>query len=248
MGGVAASRQFEMRALYFTVALVLGLVADVSAAQAPATASDIERLHDALFEAGTAIARLRTGDGVLRKELQAETEDIRTAATELGARLRAGESVAWDAYATLRRRIGEVKRRARSHVTVTGAGLGPAARAPYPADKPPPGLEIPAGAELKIRLLVAVDPRTARDGDPVEAATVAAYADGETVIVPAGSLVRGMVEKQASESGQCGAAQPLTVRFEDVLVAFTTHPIDATVTDKVTGPLKVGALLRLRFE
>ena len=237
-----------MRIFVPIVALVLWCGAGALAAQPAFTVSDVERLHDGLFEAGTAIARLRTGDAVLRKELQAETEDVRTAATELGARLRAGGSVAWDAYAALRRRIAAVKRRARSHVTVTGAGLGPAARAPYPADEPPPPLVIPAGAELEVRLLVAIDPRTARHGDPVEAATVAAHADGETVIVPAGSLVRGMVEKQVSESDRRGAARPLTVRFEDVLVAFTTHPIDATVTDEVTVPLKMGALLRLRFD
>ena len=237
-----------MRIVVPIVALVLWCAAGEPAAQPAVSLSDVERLHDRLFEAGSAIARLRTGDATLRKELQAEVEDVRTGASGLEARLRAGQSVAWDDYAALRRRIAEVKRRARSHVTVTGADLGPAARAPYPADEPPPPLEIPAGAELEVRLLVSIDPRTARDGDPVEAATVAAYADGGTVIVPAGSLVRGMVEKQAPEGGQDGETPPPAMRFEDVLVAFTTHSIDAIVTDKIAGPLKVGALLRLRFE
>ncbi len=229
------------------VALGAGLAGGTAAAQPAVTAADIERLHDRLFEAGTAIARLRTGDALLRKELQGEVEDIRTAATALEASLRAGDPVAWDAYAALRRRVAEVKRRARSHVTVTGSGGGPTARAPYPAAEPP-ALEIPSGVELKARMLSAVDPETARRGDLVEAATVAAYAERGRDVLPAGSLLRGVVHVRAAESGRAGEAPRLTVTFEDVLVAFTTHPIDAALIDAVSTPLRTGSLVVLRFE
>ena len=218
-----------------------------AAAQPALTASNVERLHDRLFEAGTAIARLRTGDALLRKELQGEANDIRTAATALEARLGAGESVGRDAYAALRRRVAAVKRRARSHVTVTGSGGGPTARAPYPSAEPP-ALEIPAGVELQARMLSAVDPETARRGDLVEAATVAAYAEGGRDVLPAGSLLRGVVHVRPAENGRAGEAPRLTVTFEDVLVAFTTHPVDAAVTEPVTDPLRVGSLVLLRFE
>lgn len=235
--------------LFLIVALIAGLAGDASAVAQPAvTAVDVERLHDRLFEAGTAIARLRTGDAVLRKELLSEVADIRSAARGLAVRVRSGEPVEWDAYTALRRRIAEVKRRARSHVTVTGSGGGPTARAPYPSVEPPTPLEIPAGIELEARLLSAVDPEAARRGDPVEAATVAAYSAGGKEIVPAGSLLRGMVHVRLPESGRAGEAPRLTVTFEDVLVAFTTHPIDAALTAPVSGPLRVGALVRLRFD
>ena len=219
-----------------------------AAAQPAVTASDVERLDDRLFEAGTAIARLRTGDAVLRKELLSEVEDVRAAVRGLDGRLRAGEPVAWDAYTALRRRITEVKRRARSHVTVTGWGGGPTARAPYPSAAQPPRPEIPAGLELEARLLSSIDPETARRGDPVEAATVAAYSAGGEEVVPAGSLLRGTVHVRRPESGRAAAAPRVTVTFEDVLVAFTTHPIDAALTAPVGGPLRVGALVRLRFD
>ena len=217
------------------------------AAQPLVTALDVERLDDRLFEAGTAIARLRTGDAVLRRELQAEVADIRAAAQDLAARLRAGRPVDWDAYTALRRRVADVKRRARSHVTVTGSGGGPTARAPYPAAESPPLLEMPAGVELQARLLSSIDPDIARRGDPVEAATVAPYPAAGAAIVPAGSLLRGTVHVRPR--GDAGSGAPrITVTFEDVLVAFATHPIDAALAGAVTGPLRVGALVRLRFD
>ena len=228
--------------------LALWFGAGETAAQPAVTASDVERLHDALFEAGTVIARLRTGDATLRKELRAEMADIRGDTTALGARLRAREAVGWDAYVQLRRRIEEVSRRARSRITVTGAGRGPTARAPYPADETPPPLEVPEGVELEARLLVAVNPLTARDGERVEAVTTAEYAAGGTVIIPAGSLLRGVVAVRQPENGSRGGAPRIAVRFEDVLVRFTTHPIEVAATEAISGPLRVGALLRIRFD
>ena len=238
-----------MRLMCAVLAFAFGaaLAAGAVAVQPAVTESDVERLDDRLFEAGTTIARLRTGDAVLRGELLAEVADIRAAAQGIAARLRAGQPVDWDAYTALRRRIADVKRRARSHVTVTGSGGGPTARAPYPDEESPPPLDIPAGVELEARLLSSVDPDTARRGDPVEAATVGAYTAGGKEIVPAGSLLRGTIHVRPPE-GAAGGQARVTVTFEDVLVAFTTHPIDAAVSEPVTGRLRVGALVRLRFD
>jgi hypothetical protein len=62
------------------------------------------------------------------------------------------------------------------------------------------GLDAPAGAEIQIRLKTRVTTQTAKPKDPVEAVVIAPVMVGGQFAIPAGALVRGVVEKAAQSS------------------------------------------------
>jgi hypothetical protein len=235
----------------FRVAGVFALLlaATLTGAQPSTTvsAADIDRLQADVFEAATDLARLRTGDLVLLNELRATLDELRDEAVYLKVKLRKGQRVSWTEHVQVRDRIEAVRGRARSDLTVTGAGLGPAAPAPDPLSVPPGRLEIPARTEMDLRLLLALNPETARVGDRVEAATVKDFVVEGRVVVPAGSLCRGLV-REAAPSAARQRDKALTVGFEDLTVSFRAHPIKAAAVQPLGHALSAGAILRVRFD
>lgn len=216
---------------------VHALVAGVTA-QETASAADIQHLRDAAFEARTDLARLRTGDAVLLKELRAELDAIRDRITDFEARLKSAEAVPRGDYIAARNRIADVRRRARSELTVSGAGLGPGASAPEREAVPVVRLEIPARTPVEVQLLAPLDPAAARIDDRIEGATVKPVVVKGRVVVPAGTLMRGTI-------AAVGPAKTATLRFDETKIGFRTYRIDATV--KVDRALRPGAVVRARF-
>src|SRR5579862_4641719 len=104
-------------------------VGSILAAQT-VTPSDIDRLRDAIFEANTDVAGLRTGDASLTRELRSELSDLSEETTYFKVKLRKGEQVSPTDVATVRERIEAVRRRARGSETVKASGGGPSAAAP----------------------------------------------------------------------------------------------------------------------
>src|SRR5437879_3466474 len=103
------------RALAPGAALTMSLLA---AQPSPVTQAEIQQLQDAVFEAGTDLARLRTGDAVLLGQLRPELDDLREEVTYLKVKLRKHEPVSRSEYASVRGRIDEVRRRAVGEETV----------------------------------------------------------------------------------------------------------------------------------
>jgi hypothetical protein len=82
--------------------VMAALVAAHPSAQAPVTASDIQQLHDNVFEAATDLARLRTGDALLLKGLRATLDGIRDEIIYSKVKLRKIGTVSPEAYAAIR--------------------------------------------------------------------------------------------------------------------------------------------------
>ena len=230
------------------VFLAVSLAVSCAAAQRPpeVTPADVQRLQDDIFEAATDLARLRTGDAVLLGELRARLNEIRDDVASLDARVRRRPAPTRAEYVAIRNRLDEVRRRARNELTVTGAGLGPAAPAPDPQTVPAGRLEIPVRTELDVRLLGALDPSSARTEDRVEAATVDNLEVDGRVVVPAGALVRGLVAAVSPGTPHRPAA--LMVRFDALVVSFRTHRIEAVTAGPVERALASGSVLRIRFD
>lgn len=224
----------------FLAALVVAahvLVAGVTA-QETASAANIQHLRDAAFEARTDLARLRTGDAVLLKELRAELDAIRDRIADFEVRLKSAEAVPRSDYIAARARIADVRRRARSELTVSGAGRGPGASAPECEAVPVLRLEIPARTPVDIQLLAPLDPAAVRTDDRIEGATVKPVVVKGRLVVPAGTLMRGVV-------AAIGSAKTATLRFDETTIDFRTYRIDATVNvDRVLRP---GSVVRARF-
>jgi len=221
--------------------LVLGHGAFGVAAQS-VTAADLERLRSEVFEASTDLSRLRTGDAALLKTLRSRLDGVRTRLAALDAQQRESDGAPVRAeYLTIRDEIRSIRRTARSELTVTGAGLPPAAPAPGPSSIARVGLDLPRRTELSLRLLTGVNPISSRPEDRVEAAVLDDLVIAGRLVVPAGSLLRGTVKTTSASSKRTGA---LTVRFDSLTVGVRTYPISAALRSAVGDGLIAGTIVR----
>ena len=92
--------------------------------------------------------------------------------------------------------------------------------------------EIPAGQELDVRLLTTLNSDTAQPEDRFEGTTVVDLMQDGRVLVPAGSVVRGLVGDvhRASRTQRTGE---LTLSFDEVVVGGQTYPIRANAVDTI---------------
>jgi len=213
-------------------------------AQSSVSQSDIQRLQDSVYQAGSDVSALRSRDASRAGQLQAELDELREEVIYLKVKLRKESSLARAEYSDVRDRIEDLRTRARGDAT--GAySAPPPASAPAPASAPRPssttprtsstnGTEIPASTELDVRLQNSLNSGTAQVEDRFEATTlVDLIIDGRTV-VPAGSVMRGVVSS-VEPATRTNRTAKMTVSFDQITVNGRTHPIRATVTQAIQG-------------
>jgi hypothetical protein len=230
------------------IVLALGLITSLSGAVSAQTAgvtnsAEIQRLQDSVYDASRDVTQLRSRDAALASQLQGELDDARDEVVYLKVKLRKNERVDRNEYLDLRDRIDAIRSRARGDVTFGGSQTRPAgapARDDRPAardDRPAStagrtqsDYEIPVGTEFDVRLSNALSSATAQVEDRFEATTMVDLRDGNRVIVPAGSVMRGVVSsvKKATRLERTGS---LTVAFDRLTIGSRSYPIRATVTD-----------------
>ncbi|MGE5198937.1 MAG: hypothetical protein ACM3H9_04800 [Rhodospirillaceae bacterium] len=246
------------------VSFVPAAPAAAQASQAGAaqlTAADVRRLQESVFDANTEIARLRSYDAERAKALQARLDDLSDEVIYLKVKLRK-EGASRAEYGTLRDQIDDIRIEARSLVPAPGrAGV------PVPApdrDEPVGNVarqgtttrpnEIPAGTELDVRLETPLNSETAKLEDRFTASTIADLYNGEVLLIPAGSPVRGIVTGVA-KAGRVERTGKLTLSFDRVTVKGQAYPIHGVVTQalqsggyredagKIAAGAGVGAIL-----
>ena len=101
--------------------------------------------------------------------------------------------------------------------------------------------EIPVGQELDVRLQTTLDSETAQVEDRFEATTVVDLLQGDRVLVPAGSTVRGLVRAvdRASRTDRTGE---LTLAFDEIVVngrsyAMRANPVDTIKSEGLKGEM-----------
>jgi len=82
-----------------------------------------------------------------------------------------------------------------------------------------PGLaiEVPTGTEIEMRLTTKVSTQTSKSGDAVECVVIAPVVAGTEFVIPAGSIVRGAVEK-AAPSTKPEERSTLSLRFTEIAI------------------------------
>jgi len=217
-----------------------------------ATPGDIDRLQSSIDHAETDVARVRGRDGALAADLQSELETIREDVIYLKVRLRRSEPVSESDIAGIRARIENIRNRARD---ITGGSSNPAVpRSDETIDERgrPTGTvasggaadEIPVNTELDVRLQTALSSATAAVEDHVEATTAADLDRNGVVLVPAGSLVTGVVSS-VNKAGRVDRKGSLTISFDRLTVRGRTYPIRATVTQALESKGIAGELPKI---
>jgi len=222
------------------LAYILAVFATAAAAAQTrdVTAADIQRLQAAVDDAGRDVASMRGRDGALASDLQSELDNAREDVTYLKVKLRRNEPVSEREFADLQARIESI--RDRAHGDVSGGSSNPSA--PRSTDRiddrgsrrsadarPADSNEIPVDTEFDVRLQTALSSRTAQVEDRVEATTAVDMEREGRVLVPAGSLVTGVV-RSVNKATRTDRKGSLTVAFDRVRVRGRSYTIRATVT------------------
>ena len=218
----------------------------VSAAeQTAASTADIQRLQDEVFQASTDVSRLRTTDALQAGRLQDELDTLREDVIYLKVKLRKESTVSRAEYTQVRDQLADLRARARgeSRAPAPRASAGTASPAPVESvpvydDRPrasttrPAPRGIPVGQEIDVRIQTELTSDTAQVEDRFEATTIVDLYEGNRVLIPAGSVMRGLVTSvnRASRTDRKGS---LTVAFNQITVNGRNYPMRGTVTEAI---------------
>ncbi len=89
--------------------------------------------------------------------------------------------------------------------------------------------EIPVGQQLDVRLQTPLSSASATTEQRFEATTAVDLMQGDRVLVPAGSMVRGIVSK-AEPAGRVDRTGRLTLAFDQITVGGREYPMRAMAT------------------
>jgi len=232
----------RFRSAFIPVLLViLGAAGSArAAAQSAVSSNDIERLQDGIYEASRDVTQLRARDTTLASELQSQLDDLRDEVTALRVKIRKNEPTSRSEYSDLRDRIEQVRTRARGGETTPSPGPAsetspPAAGSSTSSSSPgarPSDQQIPAGTEVDVRLQQPLSSRSAQPEATFEATTVVDLRLGERVLIPSGSVVRGVV-RAVNKAGRLDRKGSLDLAFDQMTVGGRTFPMRATVTKAI---------------
>jgi TolA-binding protein len=224
---------------------VLAFAASSPAQSGRLTQADVQKLQDSVYLAERDISNLRARDSARATSLQTELDDLSDEVIYLRVKLRKERTLAQSEYNDVQTRIENVRSRARSDASLSSA---PAPRVPEPPAPVAPSVprapdrprasasrtEIPANTELDVRLSNILDSGTAQVEDRFEATTAAdLIIDGRT-LVPAGSVMRGVVSSVQS-AGRLKRKAEMTVTFDQLTINGRSYPVRGTVTQAIEG-------------
>ncbi|MEW6320970.1 MAG: hypothetical protein AB1635_07765 [Acidobacteriota bacterium] len=215
--------------------MTAGLAAPVWA-QPDVSPADLERLQASVTQAGKDIAALRASSPTEARRLQAELDELQDEVIYLRVKLRKERSVPRAEYADLRDRLEDLKGRARGD-TGTGAYAVPGGTprpAPTAGGATADASTVPVGTEIDLRLQTALSSGTAQVEDRFEATTTVDLRRNGTVLIPAGSVVRGVVTDVKS-AGRVDRKGSLSLSFDQITIAGRTYPIRGTMTEALEG-------------
>ncbi len=220
---------------WFTGMLVLGalLASSPSVSAQPVTSADVQQLQDAVFDASREVAALRGSDSALAARLETNLDEIRDDVAYLRGKLRREGSVSRSEYDQVRRRIDDVRAEAGGTSRSRG-GSDAAPLPPAPVQRPPScgPMDVCAGQELDVRVQVPLSSETANVEDRFEATTLVSFYNENNELIPAGSLMRGVVSA-VDRAGRVDRKGRLSLSFDELVVRGRSHRIRATVTDTI---------------
>jgi hypothetical protein len=229
-----------------------GLAVPAAAQQSTTvTQADIQRLQDNVYLADRDVSQARSRDAARATQLQSELDDLRDEVVYLKVKLRKERTLARSEYADVRDRIEELRSRARGDASVRSAAPpaeAPIAAAPRPpasappsaaastrpATAPPGTVEVPVGTEIDVRLQSPLNSGTNQVEDRFEATTLVDVGINSRVVIPAGSVMRGVVTA-VEPATRTNRTARLTVSFDQVTVNGTPYAIRGTVTQAIEG-------------
>ena len=235
-------------AMVFAVGVALPAAAQTYSS---VTSADIQRLQDSVYQAGTDVSQLRSRDATRASQLQAELDELRDEVIYLKVKLRKEGNLPRAEYSDVRDRIDNLRSQARGDATSaystpssssttnrqttasgsSATGTGTSTRSTTSSTN---STEVPAGTEMDVRLSNSLNSGTAQVEDRFESTTlVDLNIDGRNV-VPAGSVMRGVVTA-VEPATRTNRTARMTISFDQLTISGRSYPIRATVTQAIQG-------------
>jgi hypothetical protein len=215
---------------WIIAAVVLLILPMPALAQAQLTAADIQRLQDNVFDAAADVSRLRQRDAQLGESLERELDDLRDEVIYLKVKMRKSGATRAE-YSDLRDRIDQLRSQARGEPAPASSS---ATRGSVVDERLSP-TEIPVGTEFDVRLQSRLNSGTARVEDRFDATTMVPYERNGRMLVPAGSVMRGVVNSVTPASRGINRKGELTLVFDRFSIDGRTYSVRATVMQALQG-------------
>ena len=222
-------------------AFLLGIAAPATAqgnrGGGPAVSTaDIQRLQDTVYDVGRDVSALRNRDARLADSLQSQLDDLRDEVIYLKVKLRKESNVSRTEYSDLRDRIDQLQAQARDEPARA------ARPAPAPVETRVSPTEIPVGTEFEVRLQSRLNSGTARVEDRFDTTTIAPFDKNGRTLVPAGSVMRGIVNSVTPATRGIDRKGQMTLLFDRFSIDGRTYSIRATVTQALQGQEDTGKI------
>jgi hypothetical protein len=169
---------------------------------------------------------VRARDTALARTFDRELTELADEVTYFKVKLRREGAVPRTDYTALADRIAALERRVRG-------GNSRQATPVEPTTSRAAG-EVPVGQEMDVRLQSPLSSGTAQVEDRFQATTLVDLVQGQRVLIPAGSVLRGVV-KTVQSAGRIDRRASLTLAFDEITVRGRTYPIRATVAQAFEG-------------
>ena len=249
--------QMFSRGGFLAAVLAFALMAGTAAAQS-ITQTDIQRLQDSIYRVSSDIGRMSGRDSTLNSQLRSDLDDVSDEVVYLKVKLRRTGLVTRSEFDEVRNRIESIRSRANggaggsggtssgsgtydrgntgtydrgssgTYGTGTSGGTGTYGSGTYSRDRVNDPNTVPSGQELDVRLQTPLSSETAQVEDRFEGTTVVDLYNGDRLLVPAGSVLNGIVTSvdKASRTDRKGS---LTLSFDRITVRGRSYPMRATV-------------------
>jgi hypothetical protein len=198
--------------------------AGVVRAQAPVTTADLTKLDATADDIAKRVDAFRATDPTLAGEIVKRLGDLRDDITYLKVKLRRGEPVSRDEYTALRDKLETLKITAQPEKVTAQPVLEPIA------------VVVPVGTEMDVRLQTPLNSGTAKVEQRFEATTILDVKVGNTVAIPAGTVVRGFVSS-VSPAGRLDRRGNLTLSFDEILLGKSPTRLRASIEQAIDGKM-----------
>jgi hypothetical protein len=210
-----------MRKVHTGFLVIAALLLTVTVgAQAPVTAADLTRLDATVAEIERQLATLNKTDVTLAADVDKTLAELRDEVTYLKVKLRREGSVPRTDYANLRDKLENLRIRAQGQMVSAQPARDEPTVTVY---------TVPVGAEFDIKLQTPLNSGRVKVEDRFEGTTMLDYSIERTVVVPAGSTVRGFVSS-VKAAGKIERKGSLTLSFDEIRIGNRAHRLRASVT------------------
>jgi hypothetical protein len=193
-----------------------------AAAQSAVSNADLQKLDESVARLRTDVDALRTRDTALARSFDRELSELGEDVTYLKVKLRREGSVPRADYTDLSNRVSALERRVRGDLAPKNE--------PVETARSRRAGEVPVGQQIDVRLQSSLDSGRAEVEDRFEATALVDLLEGNRVLIPAGSVLRGVV-KSVQRAGRIERRASLTLAFDQITLNGRPYPIRATVTE-----------------